>query len=237
MNLAPTDAEQLLRLEMLVPLCESIRKGTEFGTALAQAQAEVQRAAILPDSLERLQPIVEKLRETPYLPSEDVGRELAAVTKAGRALERCVDTETLKDARFEVKGAQESLQRLEAMISKAWNATVQAEFGALQRLGAVLAGIPDTKSAGAELQTWAGQVLTLADGSPPSAQSLQLFDTAKEELGHRFEALGQLGIDTAVRSFLVAVAGRSATVANLTTEVLQWLIAKNAQSRFRIELL
>jgi hypothetical protein len=187
--------------------------------------------------LEILEPAIEVLGGTQYLPKDDVSKELEAVTRAGRALEKCVDAETLKDARFDVKEAEQSVQRVETLIAKAWSAAVQAEFSPLQRLGAVLAGIPDTKAAGVDLQTWAAQVLLLSDNVPPSAESIQRLNMARAALTQRFDSLGQLGIDANVRSFLVAVAGKGATVANLTPEVLEWLNAKKAQSRFRIELL
>lgn len=237
MNSPPTDAENLLHLERLVPLCDSIRKGAEYITALEQATAEVQRAATLPDRLEKLEAAIDVLGGTPFLPKDDVSRELETVTKAGRAIEKCVDAEKLRDARFDVKGAEQSVQRVEDLIVKAWTAAVQAEFSPLQRLGAVLAGIPDTRSAGVDLQTWAAGGLKLADGAPPSDESVRLFNIAKAELTQRFELLGQIGIDANVRNFLVAVAGKGATMANLTPEVLEWLNAKKAQSRFRIELL
>jgi hypothetical protein len=237
MSSPETDAEKLFRLERLVPLCDSIRRGTEYTSALEQATAEVKKAATLPDRLEILEPAIAVLGGTSYLPKDDVSRELETVARAGRALQKCVDAETLKDARFDVKEAEQSVQRVETLITKAWFAAVQAEFSPLQRLGAILAGIPDTKAAGGDLQTWAAQVLMLSDSAPPSAESIQQLNMARAALAQRFDSLGQLGIDANVRNFLVAVAGKGATVANLTPEVLEWLNAKKAQSRFRIELL
>jgi len=236
MNVALTDPENLSRLERLVPLCDSVRKGAEYASALAQATGELLQAATLPNRLDELAPVVKMLSGTSYLPADDVGRELATMTKAGRALEKCVDTENLREARFEVKGAQESLQRVETMVGRAWTARMHAEFGPLQRLAAVLAAIPDTGLAGAELRTWTAEVLQLVLSGPPSAQSIQHFDAARTQLGQRFDALGHLGIDVNVRRFLVEVAGKDATLSNLTPEILEWLFAKNAQSRFRIEL-
>jgi hypothetical protein len=230
-------SERLQRLEQLVPLCEAIRKGAEYGAALAQATGEVRNAAALPGRLENLEPALRALQGTQYLPAGDLIPDLEKLEVAGRNLEQCASTEALKDARFSVKDVNESLQRVEALVSKAWTARVQAEFGPLERLGTVLAGIPDTKTAGIALQNWATQALTSSRSTGPTAESLKQFVEAQTELAGRLDALGKLGIDAAVRAFLLEVASERATLANMTPEVLAWLQIKKAQSRFRIELI
>jgi hypothetical protein len=232
-----TDGDRLQRLEQLVPLCESIRKGSEYRAALAQAASEVRGAATLPERLESLEPALHLLQGTQYLPPEDLTADFERLEAAGHALEQCVNTDALKDARFSVKDIREALQRVEAQISKAWDARVHAEFGPLQRLGAVLAEIPDTKATGLELQKWAAHALGAAGGGAPTADSVKQFDKARAEQAARLDALGKLGVDAAVSSFLLEVANKRATLARMTPEVLEWLRVKNAHSRFRIELI
>jgi hypothetical protein len=236
MSQLPTEQDRLFHLERLVPLCETIRKGTEYATALAQATSEVKNADSLPDRLRSLQLTVKLLVGTSHLPVAELDAELAAITKAGRAIEKCVEAESLRDARFSVKEAQQSLQRAEAIVAKAWTAVVSADFSSLQRLGEVLAGIVDTKAAGRELHVWAERVLALRGSGPPTPESLKQFAAAKAELADHLAILGKLGIDASVADFLVNVAGKGATLENLTPGVLAWLHAKNAGSRFRIEL-
>ena len=231
------DGDRLQRLEQLVPLCESIRKGTEYRTALAQATSEVKKAATLPGRLESLEPALRVLRGTHQLPAGDLIPDLEKLEAAGKILEQCVNTDALKDARFSVTDVQEALQRLEMLVSRAWVARVKAELSPLERLGTVLAGIPDTKAAGIALQNWANRALAVSGSSAPTAQSVRQFAEAQAELPSRLKALGKIGIDTAIRAFLLAVAGGSATLASMTPEVLEWLRAKKAQSRFRIELI
>jgi hypothetical protein len=226
----------LQRLEELVPLCSSIRRGTEYGAALTQATGEVLKAATVPDRLESLEPVLRVLKGTQQLCSGEVLPDLEKLGSAGHQLEQCASTEALKDARFSVRDAQEALQRIESLISRAWSAHVQAEFSPLQRLGAVLAGIPDTKSAGAALQKWATDAQSLSGRGAPTLQSVKNFIQAQAEVVDRLEVLRTLGIDTAVRVFLLEVAAENATLANLTPAVLEWLRAKNAHSRFRVEL-
>lgn len=232
-----TEQEKLLDLERLVPLCDAIRKGAEYGTALAQATSEIKTAESLPERLRRIEPTVKMLVGTQHLPATELKTELVTLTKTGRALEKCVDAETLKDARFSVREARQSLERIEGVVAKAWAARIRAEFSPLQRLGQVLAEIVDTNAAGRELQTWAEKVLALCGSSPPSTESLEQLNAAKAELVERLDRLGKLGIDASVRNFLVDVAGNEATLKNLTPEVLAWLHARRAESRFRIELL
>jgi hypothetical protein len=232
-----TDGDRLLRLEQLVPLCEPIRKGAEYGTALAEATGEVRKAEALPGRLESLEPALLTLARTQHLPASELIPDLEKLEGAGYTLEQCVNADALKEARFAVKDVQEAFLRIEALVSKAWVARVQAEFGPLQRLGAVLAGIPDTKTAGIELQKWATQALGVAGSGPPTAESVNQLAMAQAEQATRLEALGKLGIDAAVTSFLLEVANKRATLASLTPQVLEWLRAKNAQSRFHINLI
>lgn len=229
-------SDQLQRLEQLVPLCDSIRKGAEYGVALAQATGEVLKAAALPDRLESLEPALRVVGGTQQLPAGDLIPDLEKLEAAGRTLEQCVNTEALKDARFSVKDVQEALQRVEALVSRAWVARVQIEFSPLQRLGIVLAGIPDTKTAGIALQNWATRALGVSGSGLPTADAVKQFDDARAERAARLEALGKLGIDAAVSSFLLEVASKRATLASVTPEILEWLRAKNAHTRFRIEL-
>jgi hypothetical protein len=158
------------------------------------------------------------------------------MTKAGRVLENSVDAESLRDARFSVKEAQQSLLRAEGIVAKAWMALLSTDFSPLQRLGEVLAEIPDTRPAGRELQVWAESILALRSSGPPTAESLKQFREAKEELAEHLSTLGKAGIDASVRNFLVDVAGKGVTLADLTPGVLAWLHVKKAGSRFRIEL-
>ncbi len=236
MSQVPSAQGRLQRLEQLVPLCESIRKGAEYATALAQATAEVSKAAGLPGRLENLEPALRELHGTQHLPVGDLIPDLDKLEAAGRNLEQCVNTESLKDARFSVKDAQEAVQRIEALATRAWSARVQAEFSLLERLGAVLAEIPDTKAAGVALQKWARLALGLSGTGPPTAETVALFARARAELPGRLESLSKLGIDDAVTSFLLEAASKRATLASVTPQVLDWLRAKNAHSRFRIEL-
>src|SRR5262245_1662373 len=152
MNQSPSANEQLQRLEQLVPLCSAIRKGTEYRGALAQATGGVLKASSVPGQLENVEPVLRLLRGTPQLSAYELVPDLEKLQIGGSNLEQSASTEALKDARFAVKDVQEALQRIEALVSKAWAARVQAEFSPLQRLGAVLAGIPDTRAAGAGLQ-------------------------------------------------------------------------------------
>jgi hypothetical protein len=229
------NSDRLERLEQLVPLCDSIRKGGEYRGALAQAANEVKKAAIVPARLESLEHALRLLHTTHHLSATDVGVELDKLFTAGRSLEQSVDTDALKDTRFSVKEISEAVQRLEAHVGKAWRDYVRAEFSSLQRLGGVLAGIPDTKATGLELQTWTTRVMAAADGSAPSANSVKHVEDATAERAKRVEALRKMGIDAAVNSFLLEVANKQATLGSVTPQVLEWLRARNAHSRFRIE--
>lgn len=228
--------DRLTRLEQLVPLCGSIRKGTEYATALAQATSEVQKAEALPDRLANLEPVLRVLAKTTHFSANEIAPDLDKIIGAGRELERCVNAETLRDARFGVQAAQEAIQRIEKVVVKAWTARVRAEFVPLQSLGAVLASIPDTKKAGQELQGRANEALVAAGNGVPSSSILQAFDQARADLSQRLQLLNKLGIDESVRTFLLELAGGDATLSNLTPDVLEWLQARSALARFRIQL-
>ncbi len=230
------DTDRLQRLEQLVPFCESVRKGGEYQAALAQAASEVKGAVAIPARLENLQHALRLLRGTPHLPTADVNAELDKLSGAGGSLEHSVDTETLKDARFSVKEITEALQRLEGHVGKGWKEYVRAEFFSLERLGSVLAGIPDTRATGAELRAWAKALIEAAGGRAPSEDSVRYVEKARAERAKRLDALRELGVDAAVSALLLEVANKQATLAAVTPQILEWLRAKNAHTRFRIEL-
>src|SRR5262245_5951373 len=98
-----TEADNLLHLERLVPLCDSIRKGNEYAVALSEAASAVQLAESLPSRLDRVAPVVELLSQTEFLPRDEVARELAALAKIGHSLTKSVDAAKLREARFEIK--------------------------------------------------------------------------------------------------------------------------------------
>jgi hypothetical protein len=177
------------------------------------------------------------LHGTQYLPVEELVNDLEKIVAAGHALEQCVNTDALKDARFSIKEIQEAVERVETQTVKAWHARVHAEFGPFHRLGTVLSEIPDTRTTGLELQKWATRALGMADSATPTAKSVQQFAEARAEQMDRLEALGKLGIDVSVRSFLLEVANKRATLERMTPDVLEWLRVKKAHSRFRIELI
>ncbi len=237
MNDAMTPAGKLQRLEQLVPMCGAIRKGTEYSAALNQAKNEVIGAEILPNRLESLEHALYVLKDTNYLAPADLVVDLEALENSGQSLEQSVDTDALQDAHYWVKDIQKALQRVEVQISRAWTALVQSEFGPIKSLGDVLSQIPDTKSTGEGIQKWANRVLSLANGDVTTENTSRQLNEARTELPVRLKALGNLGVDTNVQSFLIEVANNRATLANVQPSVLDWLHEKNAQSRFRVELI
>src|SRR5947208_2919086 len=112
MSHTASPSEQLQRLEQLVPLCNSISKGAEYGTALAQATREVLKAAALPGRLESLEPVLRLLGGTQHLHAGELIPDLEKLEVAGHNLEKCASTEALKDARFSVKDVQEAIERI-----------------------------------------------------------------------------------------------------------------------------
>lgn len=228
--------DQLQRLEQLVPMCESIRRGTEYVAALSRAVTEVRKLDGVLQRIENLEPGLRMLRETDQPSSTEMIRDLEKLEAAGHGLQQCVNAEALKDVRFSVRDIEESVQRMEASVSKAWTVLVRTEFGPLDRLGKVLAGFADTKREGIELQKWAAEGLELAVGIP-TAKTIEQFAETRGDVRRRLDALGKLGIDAAVSSFLLEIANNKATLAHVTPHVLDWLESMRARSRFRIELI
>ena len=228
--------DPLARLEQLVPLCEWIRQGEEYKAALALATSEVKKAGALPERIEKVGPVLEALHGSPQLPAKEVVLDLDKLEAAGQVLQQCVNAKALRDARFAVADAQNALVRVEGAVTKAWSAHAQKAFGNLQRLGGVLADIPDTKAAGTGLQHWATQALKAAQSIIPDQDSIRAFDEAKAQIPGRLAELSGLGIDEAVSNFLLEAAQGKATLAAMTPEILAWLQSKQAQSRFSIQL-
>ena len=78
-------SEQLQRLEQLVPLCESIRKGTEYAIALAHARGKVLNAAALPVRLENLEPALRLLKGAPQLSTRSLSEKDFRSLRSGQS--------------------------------------------------------------------------------------------------------------------------------------------------------
>jgi len=232
----PTTPDPISRLEGLVPLCAAIRQGSEYTSALASATSLVGNSISLLDRLDMIGSVAKALADSPCFLATDARNELATIASVGNALEKCVDTQALRDVRFPVRSAQESIERLEKALQRAWSAMLKEDFEPVRSLGGVLAAVPDTKKAGTELQAWAQTVLDRAGKDFPTSADVNLVTDARSQRSHRLEELGAVGIDTEVSRFLIEVAYERATLAELTPKVLVWLISKKAESQFRIKL-
>ena len=167
-------------------------------------------------------------------------RTLKKMEAAGRNLEQSVNTErSLKDARFWVKDIQEALATRRGSCLQGMGCQ---SSGGVQSTGTSWNG-PGGNSrhqAGRNQTPEMGNSGPRGVGESPCLRSdsaLKHFSELQAEIPGRLEALGKLGIDAAVRAFLLEVAGERATLGSMTPEVLESLQAKKAQSRFRVELI
>ncbi len=231
-----TDLERLAQLERLVLLAGAMKKGVDYQVALSRATEEVRESAEVPERLDKIEPVLDALGRCAGLPAQDLKGEFATLAKAGRDLERAVDTLALRDARYPLQEAEKSVGKLESLVARAWSEQIKAEFGPLRQLGALLADIPDTRDSGRKLKTWADQALALVTSTLPSKADVDRFQQAQSQIPSQLAGLEQLGIDEKVRQFVGAVAAGSATLNDLHPDVLAWLKRMRADGRFRVVL-
>jgi hypothetical protein len=224
-------------LEQLLPQAEAVRKGAQFKAAAEVARKAVDDARALPDRLDRVVAALATVAEFPSCPREELTRALRDGVLDAAARVRAADgPDTLRAIAPELRRMATELETVEKGILRSWQAEVEREFAPLKGLGEVLASMPETASAGRQLETWANRALALRGNAVPSAKDLKARATAVAELPERLAALEQLGIDAEVRNFLERAAAQKATLACVTEGVLAWLAKSGAAHRFSVRL-
>jgi ABC-type transporter Mla subunit MlaD len=69
-----------------------------------------------------------------------------------------------------------------------------------------------------------------------AARSTEQYETLKDELDRINDKLSDLGAGEEVVDFLLAVAGQTATLENVTGEVREWLEERHSLGRFKVGL-
>jgi len=168
--------------------------------------------------------------------SDDCRRVLGAVKDAGLFLSQAADHATLQDAAIKLSQLQGQISQADGLLLRGWKTKIDQAFFATARLGSVLREIPETEQLASEMETLFQAAETLAQSMDDPKRCSEQFSELTSRRDIAKGNLARLGAGEAVVDFLSAVAERTASLANVTTEVRDWLDARNALERFRVGL-
>jgi|GEM_PF-3634621 len=232
-----TERDPLEELETLAAQIPAAKNRQRLGDALdnaVQAVTEAEGAIARLERLAEFAPIVGAFLDP--TDREQSRQLLTRIRGIGTHLCQAHDQATLEEATRQASAFQGHVSQTEALLQRGWREKVEDAFAATGTLGAVLREIPETRELGSEMETLLRRGEILADSMDDPEQCAQQFSTLTAERDSAREKLGGLGAGDDVVAFLLAVAGHSATLGDVTPEVRDWLKERSALERFKVGL-
>jgi len=159
---------------------------------------------------------------------------LASLGQHGKHLEEHQDTDGLRESRRRLGEAARLVSDVSRELERGWRARIAQEFETVGELGDVLAQMGTKQDLAERMQSTSQQGLHLRETFPPDEETLRAM---REGLQARNVVLRELSAEgSEVGGFLLKVARRRATLADLAPEVQQWLERHGALTRFAVRL-
>jgi hypothetical protein len=231
-------ADKLERLEEQSKKIPEARQRHALGDALDTAVHEARGATNAITRLEQLSPFVPLVRNQLTSTERDqLGRWILSLQAIGNRLALATDTGELATAADGLKrDLTPAVTQVAELISNGWRARIDHAFSATGRLGVVLREIPETNQLGSDMEALARRAEQLAATIEDAEQNTEQFRALTNERDRTKVMLADLGAGEEVVHFLLAVAERSANLANVTAEVRAWLDARDALECFKVGL-
>jgi len=231
------DFDPLERLESLLDRIQEAKDRHRLGDALDTAIRAVNAAGPAISRLESLAgfaPLVVDFLESSDL--EQARRLLDVIGDVGQHLARASDLATFQDAANKVSQLQGQINQADGLLLRGWKAKIEQAFFATGRLGSVLREIPETHQIGLELEALFNAAETLAKSIDDPKRCADRFSELTSRRDIAKGNLARLGTGEEVVNFLSAVAERTASLTNVTAEVMDWLDERSALERFKVIL-
>lgn len=231
------DFDPLERLESLLDRIQEAKDRHRLGDALDAAVRSVKGAESAISRLEHLAGFAPLVAD--FLESSDIDQcrhLLDAVSGVGQRLTQASDHATLQEGVMKVTHLQGQVNQVDGLLRRGWKANIDRAFFATGRLGSVLREIPETQQLGLEMESLFRAAEMLAASFDDAEQCAEQFGALTNRRDSAKGDLAQLGAGENVVNFLSAVAERSASLANVTSEVRDWLEERKALERFKVSL-
>lgn len=230
-------SDSLELLEGLISELPQARQAEMFGQALRDASRQ----------LEVLTPEIGRLEECQYSiglfdafwdgdEKREVVEALRQLDSLGQQIEAAQDREQL--ARV-TEIALEAKPRIALVLrdgARVWGRRVDRDLGSLGNLGSLLVQFPDTRDLGRRMTALAATASSLKSVFPPPSASLKQHERMLQDAEEIQKNLAAIGAGKSVQRFLAALANATATLDMVDDDVLQWIRARHAESRFQIKL-
>ena len=204
-----------------------------LGRALGEAEASIQKGKADLDRLDRIAEAAHLLREAPRA---DVRREAKRLSDVAASLRSAQTPEALRAFRqHRWKDVGDAGKALEQHLLAAWGRRCDATFGDHQALAKMLVDLDVTRSLGKRMTATASKGLALRSRFPEAAVRAEL-EILVGEVNHQRGELEQAGLTEGVKKLLLAIVQGDATLADLSSEALEWLQKADALRSFRITL-
>ena len=227
-----TDA--LADLELLVPELPAAQQRASFGEELDRMGTWLHQRA---DQIAAFSAMIKACGDLRGTASASdvlaVRKNLDDVAAFGDALEKAEDGPALGRVREEMCGdTSNAMAQCQAALKRVAHDLVTKEFLPLRSTGQLIGELDQTLTLGARLVAFANRVATL--GGVPSKDFAALVHSAlAEAAGYRAE-IEQLAHEPDQKEFLNALVAGTATLANVTPTILDWLGRVGALDRFAV---
>ena len=231
------ELDPLEQLEGLLAGIPEARDRQRLGDALDVAVQAAFRTEEAISHLEQLVGYASLVRE--FLEAQDLEQcnlLLRTIRAVGQQVSQAADSSSLRDAAEKLSQLPGQVQQVDGLFQRGWKAKIDHTFAATGRLGSVLRQIPETRELGAEMETLIDRAKHLATSMDNAAQDAAQFTALTVERDVTKTQLAKSGTGQEVINFLLAVATDTATLANVTAEVREWLDARQASERFKVGL-
>lgn len=204
-----------------------------LGRALGEVEEMLRKGKAELDRLDRIAEAALLLRDAPRA---DVRREAKRLSDTAAALRGAQTPEALRAFRqHRWKDVGDAGKALEQHLVAAWRRRCEAIFVDHEALAKMLVGFDVTRSLGKQMAETASKGLALRSRFPDPNVRAEL-EILVSEVGEQREKLEQAGLTEGVKQLLLAVVRGNATLADLSSEALDWLRKADALRSFRITL-
>jgi len=166
---------------------------------------------------------------------ESVQVRLESLGRLAAQIEMTATADEYATLEVRIEEGVKSLTSLRKALTGAWKTHCGSTFGAHDKLGQVLAGIDGTRAHGRRMCATARQGLALAQ-ERPNSEVCDRFDVTRAQVVEQSKNLATIGLTPSVQRFLLRVAGKEATLADLELDALEWLKKMKAAADFDVSI-
>ena len=228
-------SDHLIELEALAPQVAEALEGRKLSGSLGRAS---EKLADTPKQVARFKALVEVANALGANSDQNAKRVLLEAAEAadeiGEGLETASKAEDLQYVSEDFPKFGSALRTLDTVLRQLWRQTVISDFQSLVPVGELLARISKTADLGERLRDVGREAQNLVDRNVPADQLGADIIRLRQVRANLDTELHRLTDNEEVDTFLSAVTSDTATLAQVTPAVSQWLRNSGALEAFAV---